>query len=142
MSPEQLQGRRVDHSSDIFSLGVLMYEMVTAQRPFRGKTPLELVSSIPHDPPTAVAELRAELPADLQKILDRCLHPCVKCAMTWTGTSKVERYSSGAGRDFHELWNVSIWPVLAPLGLAFAFHSQGQYEEALAVTQAGLRHCK
>jgi TolB-like protein/Flp pilus assembly protein TadD len=73
MSPEQLQGSRVDHRSDIFSLGVLMYEMATAERPFRGETPLKLVSSILHDRPRVVAELRAELPAALQKILDRCL---------------------------------------------------------------------
>jgi serine/threonine protein kinase/tetratricopeptide (TPR) repeat protein len=73
LSPEQLQSRRIDHRSDIFSLGVLMYEIATTERPFRGETPLELVSSILHDPPRVVAELRAELPAALQKILDRCL---------------------------------------------------------------------
>ncbi len=45
MSPEQLQARRVDHRSDIFSLGVLLYEMATADRPFRGENTAELLSS-------------------------------------------------------------------------------------------------
>ena len=44
MSPEQLQGRQVDHRTDIFSLGTVLYEMATAQRPFVGETPLELSS--------------------------------------------------------------------------------------------------
>ena len=73
MSPEQLQGRRVDHRSDIFSLGVLLYEMAVSERPFRGETPVELVSSILHDFPTPITVLRPELPPALQKILDQCL---------------------------------------------------------------------
>jgi serine/threonine protein kinase/tetratricopeptide (TPR) repeat protein len=73
MSPEQLQSRRVDHRSDIFSLGVLLYEMTTAVRPFRGETAVELLAAILHDSPKPVTELRPELPAALEKILDRCL---------------------------------------------------------------------
>jgi serine/threonine protein kinase/Flp pilus assembly protein TadD len=73
MSPEQLQGRRVDHRSDIFSLGVLLYEMATGARPFQGQAPAELLASILHDFPKPVTELRAELPAALQNILNRCL---------------------------------------------------------------------
>ena len=73
MSPEQLQSRRVDHRSDIFSLGVLLYEMTTAERPFRGETAAELLGAILYDSPKPVTELRPELPPALEKILDRCL---------------------------------------------------------------------
>jgi serine/threonine protein kinase/tetratricopeptide (TPR) repeat protein len=73
MSPEQLQSRRVDHRSDIFSLGVLLYEMTTAERPFRGETGAELLAAILHDSPKPVTELRPELPPALEKILERCL---------------------------------------------------------------------
>jgi eukaryotic-like serine/threonine-protein kinase len=73
MSPEQLQGRRTDHRTDIFSLGAVVYEMATGQRPFLGGTSVELSSSILRDAPTPVTELRPELPTALQKILDRCL---------------------------------------------------------------------
>jgi len=72
MSPEQLRGASVDHRSDIFSLGVVLYEMATGQRPFSG-TSLELSSSILRDTPKSVIELRPELPTGLHRILQRCL---------------------------------------------------------------------
>ena len=46
MSPEQVKGQDVDHRSDIFSFGVLLFEMLTAKRPFRGETPIEVMSAI------------------------------------------------------------------------------------------------
>jgi len=73
MSPEQLQGKCVDHRTDIFSLGVILYEMATGQRPFSGGTSLELSSSILRDSPKPVIELRPELPTGLHRIVDRCL---------------------------------------------------------------------
>ena len=73
MSPEQLQGRRVDHRTDIFSLGAVVYEMTTGQRPFPGATSIEVSSAILRDTPKPATELRADLPAGLQRILDRCL---------------------------------------------------------------------
>jgi TolB-like protein/predicted Ser/Thr protein kinase len=73
MSPEQLQGGRADHRSDLFSLGVVVYEMATGNRPFRGGSSLEISSSILRDRPKPVTEVRADLPMGLQRILDRCL---------------------------------------------------------------------
>lgn len=73
MSPEQLQGKRVDHRTDIFSLGTVLYEMATGQRSFAGGNAMEVCSSILRDTPKPVIELRADLPTGLQRILDRCL---------------------------------------------------------------------
>ena len=73
MSPEQLQGRRVDHRTDIYSLGAVLYEMATGQGPFVGGTTAELISSILRNTPKPVSGLRAELPTGLERIIERCL---------------------------------------------------------------------
>ena len=73
MSPEQARGDRVDHRSDIFSLGVMLYEMATGKRPFKGASAIELRSSVLKDIPPVVTEIRPELPNHLGRVLGRCL---------------------------------------------------------------------
>jgi serine/threonine-protein kinase len=73
MSPEQVQGRPLDHRTDIFSLGVILYEMATGQRPFQGVSSAELISSILRDTPRPPGELRAGLPDALDRLIGRCL---------------------------------------------------------------------
>jgi serine/threonine-protein kinase len=73
-APEQARGDRVDKRADIFSTGVLLYEMLTGTWPFRGKTTIDVRHAVLHDAPMPVTELRKEpIPERLQKILDRCL---------------------------------------------------------------------
>jgi serine/threonine protein kinase/TolB-like protein len=73
MSPEQLHGSPLDARSDLFSLGVVFYEMATGRRPFSGASAAELLSSILRDEPAPVSELRPELPRQLGRILRHCL---------------------------------------------------------------------
>ncbi len=73
MSPEQIEGEIVDHRTDIFSLGVMLYEMAVGERPFQGKSSPSLMSSILKDVPTPVVELRSDLPRHLGRIIGRCL---------------------------------------------------------------------
>jgi serine/threonine-protein kinase len=73
MSPEQVAGRAVDHRTDVFSLGVLLYEMATGRRPFQGESSAELASAILRDTPHELSGLRAGLPEDLTRIITRCL---------------------------------------------------------------------
>ena len=73
MSPEQVQGRRADHRSDIFSLGVMLYEMATGERPFRGETSADTISSILRDQPDSVTQVRVEVPSELSRVIARCL---------------------------------------------------------------------
>ena len=73
-APEQARGDRVDKRADVFSTGVLLYEMLSGTWPFRGKTTIDVRHAVLHDAPVPVQELRKEpIPASLQKILDRCL---------------------------------------------------------------------
>jgi serine/threonine-protein kinase len=73
MSPEQVEGKTVDHRSDIFSLGIIFYEMATGSRPFSGDSSAALMSSILKEKPPSISSLRRELPPRLEQIVERCL---------------------------------------------------------------------
>ena len=73
MSPEQADGREVDHRSDVFSLGVILFQMATGELPFRGSSTAALISSLLHDDPPSVTDLQPRLPAELDRIVKRCL---------------------------------------------------------------------
>ena len=73
MSPEQAEGKPIDERSDIFSLGILFYEMLTGQRPFHGDTPASTLSAIIKDTPQSASDLKPSIPRDLAKLLRRCL---------------------------------------------------------------------
>jgi adenylate cyclase len=73
MSPEQVSGRPVGPASDIFSLGVVLFEMATGRRPFRGGSAIEVLSAILKDEPPSLAELKPDLPESWSRIIGRCL---------------------------------------------------------------------
>lgn len=73
MSPEQAEGKPLDHRSDIFSFGVVLYEMATGRRPFHGDTAISTISSILKDTPTPPHQVNAALPEEFGRIVRRCL---------------------------------------------------------------------
>ena len=73
MSPEQIRGEDVDRRSDIFSLGVVLYELVASHLPFRGEFEAALSYSILNETPAAVKSLRKNIPQSLEQIINRCL---------------------------------------------------------------------
>ena len=73
MSPEQAKGADVDARSDIFAFGIVFYEMLSGERPFRGATGAEVLSAILKDPAPRLPSLDTEVSDELQRIVDRCL---------------------------------------------------------------------
>jgi len=73
MAPEQLRGAPVDARTDLFSLGILLYELATGKRPFTGASAVEVSSAILRDPPPPPRSVRGDLPMDLDRIIERCL---------------------------------------------------------------------
>jgi eukaryotic-like serine/threonine-protein kinase len=124
MSPEQADGRPVDARSDVFSLGAVLYEMLAGRRPFEGNSYLQTLTAILRDPPPPLRTLRPDVPANLERIVSRCLEKQPEDRFPSAGELEKELAelkgvpSSGAQtRSFHWKPDVLI-PVLCLVLLA------------------------
>ena len=73
MSPEQIQGEEVDHRSDLFSFGIVLYELATGHLPFRGEHEVALSYSIVNEEPVPLKSFRSAIPSSLEHVIYRCL---------------------------------------------------------------------
>ncbi|HSO73340.1 MAG TPA: serine/threonine-protein kinase, partial [Blastocatellia bacterium] len=73
MSPEQALGHAIDHRSDVFSLGVVIYEMLSGRLPFEGDSTSEVVDRIVHSDPSSISRLNYAVPAEFERITRKCL---------------------------------------------------------------------
>jgi serine/threonine protein kinase len=109
-SPEQIEAKPVDERSDVFSFGAVLYEMLTGRRPFHGESQLSTMAAILRDTPQPVIAVRPGLPAELSRILQRCLEK-----------NREMRYRSGAElRD--DLAAVQARLTTPPTGLRALLH--------------------
>jgi serine/threonine protein kinase/tetratricopeptide (TPR) repeat protein len=73
MAPEQIRGEAVDARTDLFALGIVLYELTSGTRPFTGETHADIGHAILHDAPKRLSSLRSDLPQDLERIIGACL---------------------------------------------------------------------
>ena len=73
MSPEQVRGEPADHRSDIFSFGVVLYEMLSGRKAFGGESGVETLNAILHDDPAALVVTKGQMPPALERLVLHCL---------------------------------------------------------------------
>ncbi len=125
MSPEQAEGRPVTARSDIFSLGAVLYEMLSGRRPFAGNSDLGLITAILRDQPPPLRSLRPDVPPDVQAIVDRCLakDPDARYADARTLKKDLDAAHAKLTRPAEQTWRrpAVLIPVALVLLAAAAF---------------------
>ena len=138
MSPEQVEGREADARSDIFSLGAVLYEMITGKRAFEGKTPLSVASAILEKDPPPIRSIKPMSPPALDHAIRRCLAKDregrwqtardLGFELKWVGETALEVGATvpiGARHGFRNRlgWGIAGLLALATIGVTVAFAS-------------------
>jgi eukaryotic-like serine/threonine-protein kinase len=154
MSPEQTRGERADNRADIFAFGAILYELVTGQRAFQGKSPVEVMHAILKEEPPELSDTSHKIPPQLERIVRRCLEKNPE--RRWQSTSdlgfaldalsapsgsRIEtgvafgavNESTGKARQFGNVWLVWIIGaafILGMLGFAWTYFTRQPPAEA------------
>jgi serine/threonine protein kinase len=133
MSPEQVEGNDVDGRSDIFSLGAVLYEMITGQRAFDGKSQLSVASAILEREPATITTLKPLTPSSLEHAISRCLRK-----------NPADRWQSARDLTFELTWIVgtsdkAVAPSTDPIRLKRLVWAQAFVSLALLIGLIGMQ---
>src|SRR5262245_39939236 len=137
MSPEQVRGQETDHRSDIFAFGVILYEMLSGQRAFRGASAIEVMNAILKEEPPELGEMNTKISPQLEKLVRRCLEKQPERrfqtaydlgfaleALGASSGSRLETPSASPSRLFSQAgqaWAVAAALLVLTLGLTWAY---------------------
>ena len=124
MSPEQMRGEKLDARTDLFSFGLVLYEMVTGKRAFSGDSGTELQEAILTRKPSPVREVNPKLPAKLEEIISRALEKKREARYQTASELRGELEAVKAGRPVRNRWNRT---VVAAVVIFIALLAAGLY---------------
>jgi len=113
MSPEQAMGEELDRRTDLFSLGIVLYEMATGRPAFSGPTSAAVFDSILNRAPVPPTQLNPQLPAKLQEILDKALEKNLKMRYQTASDFRVDLQRLGRDADSHASTKMAVQPESA-----------------------------
>ncbi|AKT40913.1 serine/threonine-protein kinase [Chondromyces crocatus] len=138
MSPEQMtRPRTVDGRSDIWSIGVVLYALLTGEQPFLGETVAAVMASILHEPVPKVRAKRSEVPAGLERVIERCLNRDLSAR--FTSVAQVARALASFGPEHAKLSVERVESVLAaasPAGLTLLRMAETKTDDSEALPSA------
>ena len=114
MSPEQAEGRPLDSRTDIFSLGVVFYEMITGKRPFGGKSAIDTLHSIINSEPPPARDLNVQLPVEVEDLLSKSLAKDLSERYQHAGDFELDLRRFKRGLESGSLPSVRIQPQSSP----------------------------
>jgi eukaryotic-like serine/threonine-protein kinase len=138
MSPEQAEGKAADVRSDVFALGVLLYEMFGGRHPFGGDSVLSTLHAIITDRPRPLPSLRSEIPVPLVRVIDRCLekNPQNRFASAAEVSAALERVRDPRPASANPAWWIAAALVLGAIVAGWAWHRrQVQTDKTAALAE-------